>query len=224
MRKRRYEGGHALRHNYSLQHKNVMLRPLARTDLEFLRNWRNDPETSRFLSPIPYIMPDSQSEWFEKESADSGSCTFAIEETERLRRIIGSVALYNIEGDTAEFGRFMLSSETRGMGIGQIAVKLILQFGYRMLSLSRITAEVHQKNNAAIITYLKSGFVIFGNYLIDQGEYMLMIMSTDISGERGGYVTLCFILHYTSPHPRRSVINCNSNGFEFVQGTVNFGR
>ena len=53
-------------HKYSASLDNVRLRPLKKEDIEKLRMWRNDPDISRFLSPIPYITENMQEKWFEK--------------------------------------------------------------------------------------------------------------------------------------------------------------
>ena len=50
-----------MNHKYSASLDNVRLRPLKKEDIEKLRIWRNDPDISRFLSPIPYITEIMQS-------------------------------------------------------------------------------------------------------------------------------------------------------------------
>lgn len=164
-----------MKHAITARYKNVLLRPLGPGDLEALRVWRNDRELSRFLTPLPEITPEAQAAWFERAEAGEGELTFAIDETERLKGLAGSVALYNVSGKTAEFGRFLLRKEARGQNVGFIANTLALCVAFRVLGLEKITGFVHQENSAAIITYLKSGFTICGSRPFASGGYELEI-------------------------------------------------
>lgn len=165
-----------MKHNMTASYKNILLRPLYADDLESLRQWRNDRDLSRFLSPLPEITPESQCEWYERELMARNSYTFVIEETDELKQIVGSVALYGVDGKTAEFGRFLLCKEAQGKNIGFIANTLVLYIGFEVLGLDKVTGCVHQENNAAIITYLKSGFTICGNHPFEGGGYELDII------------------------------------------------
>ena len=94
-------------HKYSAGLENVRLRPLRKEDIEKLRIWRNDPDISRFLSPIPYITENMQEKWFEKYLLDPDELIFAIEETDCLNRMVGSLSLYNFKDNEESFMKFV---------------------------------------------------------------------------------------------------------------------
>lgn len=50
----------------TLAHGSLTLRPLQRQYLEQLRQWRNQPETNRYLVTRLYITPEQQLHWFEE--------------------------------------------------------------------------------------------------------------------------------------------------------------
>ena len=162
-----------MEHNFTKTQENISLRPLCENDLENLRQWRNDKDLSKYLSPVPHITSEQQQKWFEQWRNHPTGYLFAIEFDGAL---VGSVALDNVEGGSGEFGRFMLSGETRGKGVGRLATQLTLKIAVEQLGLRKVWATVHQKNSAAIITYLKSGFVITGNEKLADDEYQLIIL------------------------------------------------
>ena len=49
-----------------LQKENVVLRRVENKDIEMIRNWRNDPKISQYMSFRDYITPEMQKKWFDK--------------------------------------------------------------------------------------------------------------------------------------------------------------
>lgn len=150
-----------MKHTLSASYGNVALRPINESDLESLRSWRNDAQLTKFMSTIDYITPDKQREWYESDNTNQDCYTFAIDETQSLKRLVGSVALYNLSDTSAEFGRFLIGdNDARGKGIGYLGTVLCLYLGYVTMGFQTINANVHEDNVAAVKAYLKSGFVI----------------------------------------------------------------
>jgi len=155
-----------MKHTLSAVFKNVRLRPVREEDLEPLRLWRCDEKATKYLTKIDHITPKKQREWFESDNANQHCYTFAIEETQTLKRMVGSVALYNIDGFFANFGRFLIGDlEARGKGIGSLGTILCLYIGFTELGLKTVTAHVHEENTAAIKAYEKGGFAVTGEHL-----------------------------------------------------------
>jgi len=168
------------------EHKNTLLRPIVEGDLEVLRKFRNETK-SLYLRKIDYITSGAQKAWFKKEQESKNSYAFAIVETETLKRTVGSCALYNINDDKAEFGRMLIGDkEAHGRGIGFLATLLCLHIGFEKLMLKTITANVHEENIAAVKSYLKAGFVIYGKKLYERGGFELEIGVTKESKDWGG--------------------------------------
>ena len=151
-----------MKHSIVVSYKNIKLRPLYADDLESLRTWRNDQELTRYLTPIGEISAEAQQRWFENDTANPDSYTFAIDETKELKRFVGSVGLYEFTSDSAECGRFLIDKTTSGRGIGFLSITLCLYIGFERLGLKRITAVVHEKNTSALTTDQRGGFVIVG--------------------------------------------------------------
>lgn len=154
-----------MKHNYSARYGNILLRPLEEGDIENLRVWRNNTHQTRFLRPVGHITPEMQQQWFEKYLTNENEITFAIVETKDLNRMVGSVALYDFEGDVAEIGKIQIGDpEAGGRGIGRVSLVMAMWIGFKRMGLKKIIASVHQENIAAHKNDMKVGFQIVGNH------------------------------------------------------------
>ncbi|MDO4323076.1 MAG: GNAT family N-acetyltransferase [Lachnospiraceae bacterium] len=159
-----------MKHSYSAGVQNVRLRPLEERDIESLRIWRNDPEKTAFLRRIGEITPDMQKKWFEAYLENPDEITFAIEETQELHRLVGSVALYNFKDGAAEAGKIQIGDdEAHGRGIAAKSMALAACIGFHYFGLEKIAASVHQENAAAYRSYLKIGFRAVGSHEAPMG-------------------------------------------------------
>jgi RimJ/RimL family protein N-acetyltransferase len=156
-----------MNHQFSISYDNIKLRPLAQTDIEQLRQWRNDKSNSVFLRPIPYITKDSQEAWFNSYLKDKDSIIFAIDETKDLKRLVGSVSLYNFNPalNTCEVGKIQVGDkEAHGKGIARKAMALAMYTGFKEFHLNKIIAAVHERNIAAYKSYMDIGFLVVGKH------------------------------------------------------------
>lgn len=152
-----------MNHNYKAKYKNILLRPLMHDDIESLRVWRNDRQATRFLRQIGYITPEMQEKWYETYLENKKEITFAIVETEDIGGIIGSISIYDIAGDTAEFGKLQIGEHrAHGRGIGSLATTMALLIAFDKIGVTRIVGCVHQENIAAHKSYMRIGFRITG--------------------------------------------------------------
>lgn len=152
-----------MNHKYYAKYKNILLRPLCHDDIENLRVWRNDMHATRFLRQIGYITHEMQEKWFQNYLNNQSEITFAIVETEELNRIVGSVSLYDIFGNQAEFGKIQIGDkQAHGKGIGRVSMVMALAIGFDKLGLKKIIGCVHQENIAAHSNDIKIGFKIMG--------------------------------------------------------------
>jgi RimJ/RimL family protein N-acetyltransferase len=172
-----------MNHEISLSNNDICLRPLAHEDIEWLRVWRNDPENSRFLKPIPYITPEMQEAWFREYLGDPDTYTWAIDETRDMNRLVGSVSLYHFiadihepgipaydlslkkdaggkdAGSACEFGRLMIGDpEARGRKIGFMATTLCVDIAFRIFGVEWIYLFVAKGNIPAYKIYRAVGF------------------------------------------------------------------
>lgn len=154
-----------MKHSYYGCYKNVELKPLIEDNIENLRIWRNNAEQTKFLRKIGVITPEMQKCWFENYLDNERDITFGIYETDELNRLVGSLSIYDIEGNRAEIGKIQIGdSEAHGRGIGRISLVIAMKIGFELLGLEEIYASVHQDNIAARSNDLKIGFKIVGNH------------------------------------------------------------
>lgn len=152
-------------HNFKARYQNVRIRPLAKGDIEALRLWRNDASKTRFLRPLGEITPQMQENWFYRYLDSPDEYIFAIDETERLGRMVGSVALYDVHGNVAEVGKIQIGdAAANGRGIGRTSKVMAMWIGFRKLGLKKIVNSVHRDNRPAYINDLRVGFRIVGEH------------------------------------------------------------
>ena len=160
-----------MKHNLKASYLNVCLRPLDKNDIENLRVWRNDKDATKYLRQIPYITPEMQAKWYENYLTQNDQITFAIDETNTLNKMVGSVSLYDITDTQAEFGRIQIGEkEAHGKGIGKLATIIILYIGFCKLNLTKIIATVNKQNAPACKIYFNVGFKIVGEHSTPNGD------------------------------------------------------
>lgn len=164
-----------MQHDLTIQHGEITLRPLRHHDIEQLRIWRNDQENSRYIRKLPYITKEDQEIWFSRYLEEEGSYCFAIVDDEEL---VGSVALYDVSGDSAEFGRLMIGAR-KGRGYGTKATEAALRIAFEQIGVSKIHAEVSFGNDAALAIYTKVGFRITGERHNDEAKLDEYVIELD---------------------------------------------
>lgn len=163
-----------MKHNIVVEYKHVRIRPLTEDDLENLRRWRNDEKMSTFLRKIGEITPEMQMNWYKKDCADVTTATFAIEEISELNRMVGSVSVYDIDGDVAEVGKIVVGDpEAKGKKIGYYGLLMAMYAGYQKLGIKNYLGEVHEDNKPAYINDMRAGFIVTGKHKFADGGYEL---------------------------------------------------
>lgn len=163
-----------MKHKHCAEYRNVRIRPLHETDIELLRQWRNDASLSKFLNPMVEITPEMQKKWYESYLNDQSIVTFAIEEIQDLHRLVGSVALYDFDGDKAEVGKLEIGDPAaRGKKISYYGILMAMYVGYQKLGINTYLSEVHEDNMAPKINTLRAGFIVTGKRPFIKGGYEL---------------------------------------------------
>lgn len=158
--------------NFSARYGNVLIRPLEKKDIERLREWRNDPSQTKFLRNVGYITAEMQLKWYENYLCDNTQVIFAIEETKDLNRIVGSLAVYDINSDkkTAEIGKIQIGdTEAHGKGIGRVSLVMAMKVAIKKMNIIKIVGEVSPDNIQAYTNDMKVGFKIVGRHTNDMG-------------------------------------------------------
>lgn len=154
-----------MNHKFEARYADTYLRPLKNEDIENLRLWRNDKQATRFLRPLDYITPEMQAKWFDSYLKNESEITFAIIEDKDLNRMVGSVAIYEINrtNHTAEIGKIQIGDkDAHGRGIGKKALVMAMKVGFQKLGITKFVGEVHQENVTARTNDKKIGFKFVG--------------------------------------------------------------
>lgn len=163
-----------MKHTFAAEYEHVRIRPLQEQDIELLRTWRNDENLSEFLTPVGTITAEMQRDWFYKYLEDDSIATFAIEEINELKRVVGSVAVYDFKGDTAEVGKIVVGDpEAKGKKIGYYGLLLAMYIGYQKMGVNMYLGEVHEDNMSAKTNDLRAGFIVKGKHPFMKGGYEL---------------------------------------------------
>lgn len=166
-----------MKHYLGAEYQHVRIRPLRESDIESLREWRNNQDMSTFLRSVGTITPEMQKRWYENYLEDETIVTFAIEETQKIHRMVGSVAIYNFDGDTAEVGKIVVGDpQAKGKKIGYYGLILAMYVGYQKMNINTFVGSVHEQNMPAKINDLQAGFQVTGKHPFPDGGFELEII------------------------------------------------
>lgn len=138
------------------------LRELARKDIEFINNWRNDPELISFLgAPFRYINVDVDENWFDNYMSNRAHVVRCSIVTESDDKVLGLVTLASIDqlNQSAELHIMIGEKDSRGKGMGTFAVTEMLKHAFNNLNLHRVELSVLSTNKVAQKLYEKCGLV-----------------------------------------------------------------
>jgi len=151
-----------MKHEYTVSYGRVLLRPLAQTDTEELRLLRN--RKREFFLNSTVISAETQKKWYQQYLEKPGDYMFSICHGVS-GKWIGAVGIYDVEPESgmAEFGRLLIGCElVTERGLGTDATKAACVFAFQQLRLKRLKLNVYHDNTAALVTYLKAGFLPIG--------------------------------------------------------------
>ena len=146
-----------------LQGKLVRLRPIEREDLPRYIQWVNDPEILAYFGTyLPYNLAKEEA-WFDGMNKDASVINFAIEYEGRH---VGGCGFIGIDhrNQSAEVGLFIGDKDLWDRGLGQDALRTMLDYGFDQLNFHRIYLRVFAENARGVHAYEKIGFVHEGRF------------------------------------------------------------
>jgi RimJ/RimL family protein N-acetyltransferase len=156
----------------------VILRALTRDDLPHLNRFNNDLAYELAGGgdpPMPQALERLQAE-FDREAGSGGrdGAKFAIEADGQF---IGGCALFNFDetSRTCELGIGIGDPAYQGKGYGREAVRLLLDYAFRLRNYRKVCLRVYGNNERAIRAYRACGFVEEGRlraHVWSAGEYV----------------------------------------------------
>lgn len=165
-----------MKHHSIIKGKNILLRPICEEDIEQMRVWRNKEPIRKCFIYQKLISKEEQKRWYQNYLNLEDDRMFIIEYNQIK---IGTAALYHIDTakGEAEFGRIMIGEEDfKGKGIGKETVRLLCEFGFTTLHLSKIRLEVFTDNKPALHLYKQVGFNEIGVKNESSREIMELVL------------------------------------------------
>ncbi|MFX1541339.1 MAG: GNAT family N-acetyltransferase [Promethearchaeota archaeon] len=140
----------------------VTLRGLELDDAETILAHFNDVELRQYLGHLIPISKDEEQQWIRNtwESRQKGTeHVFGIE-LNKNQQLIGTCSLFDIHqiNRSAELGIAIWNKQYWSKGLGQEALRLLLNYGFYFLNLHSIFLIVNEDNPRAIRAYEKVGF------------------------------------------------------------------
>jgi len=146
-----------------LSEDNIRLRELLSSDKERLAELANNKkiwDNVRDYFPHPYTEKDAI-EFIGICAKENPKTTFAIEFQKEFVGVAGLVLQTDVYRKTAEIG-YWIGEPYWNKGIGTMAVKLLLNYGFNSLKLHRIFTGVFEYNKASQKVLEKCGFRLEG--------------------------------------------------------------
>ena len=161
-----------------LETKRLLLKPVEAEDLSFLLNLRWDKEITQNILHDPISMED-QKQWYEKIRKGNNvvlSIFYKESEDDVTPSIIGTIGLFDItmRHQRATLKSMRILPQYQGKNIGLEATNLIVDYGFNVLNLNKITCDLFEDNIARLKGLLKLGFKkegVLKQHYFHQGKF-----------------------------------------------------
>jgi RimJ/RimL family protein N-acetyltransferase len=128
----------------------LILAPLDSTDVELVREWRNDYRIWRWCRQSDVISDVEQRAWFERQASDPAVKTWKlVRKTDSDAKTVGVCGLSGIDwlSRRAEFSLFIAPRYQR-RGYARAGLTIMLEHAFKNLGLHQISGEVFDGNPA----------------------------------------------------------------------------
>jgi UDP-4-amino-4,6-dideoxy-N-acetyl-beta-L-altrosamine N-acetyltransferase len=172
----------------------VELREIKTVDKEKVREWRNNPEISKYMYSDQHITADEHDKWFNRIINDKTSKYWIIVCD---NEDVGLVNLYNIDKQNLRcYWAFYISSpNVRGKGVGSFVEYSVLHYVFDELGLKKLCCEVLGFNEPVVRMHKKFGFKeegLFREHIIKNNKphnvYCLAILRNEWNEIKSGIV------------------------------------
>lgn len=137
----------------------IYIRSITYDDTDTIVKWRAQDNVKRYFIYRGELTKEVHNNWM-RTQVETGRVVQFIVCMKEDDRPIGSVYLRDIDRQhsKAEYGVFLGEEDIRGMGIGQEALRLVLDVAFKILGLNRVYARALADNEASINCFLECGF------------------------------------------------------------------
>jgi RimJ/RimL family protein N-acetyltransferase len=163
----------------SLIGNSTILQEVIPDDAEQMCNLRNNPQINRFLSSTETILVEDQKAWLKKNAEKHDNFYFKIL-NKKTGEFCGTIALYDIEHNMAEFGRYICTSPLQSIE----AEYLIIKFGFDVVFLDKIYCRTVKANQYVWNQHYKYGFKDIREEVLGPRQMLHMIQEQDVNSFR----------------------------------------
>ncbi len=162
----------------------VEIKRISQGDMTSLRDWRNDPEVTRWGYSNHVISEEEHKAWFEETILDGSKVYWKIV-VDGIA--VGAIFLTSIsdQSDKCEWGMYLADVDVRGKGVAQAACALSFHYAFNELNLEVVNCEAFAQNEAAIGLYESVGYVRTGLQVdaVKRGDEMLSVVTLELTRE-----------------------------------------
>lgn len=144
-----------------IQSYEVLLKRLTQEDIELVRNWRNDPKISSFMSYRDHITQEMQQKWF--DSINNGNNYYFVIHYNNKKVGLADLKKINKTENSAELGIFIYEDDYLNSMIPYKVMFSLTDFAFYELNLSYLEAYILKSNKRAIRFNMSYGFVLQPN-------------------------------------------------------------
>jgi len=155
---------------------------ISQSDKASLRQWRNDPEVTRWGYSNHVIGEAEHNAWFDAMLVDASKVYWKIV-VDGIA--VGAIFLTSIsdQGSTCKWGMYLADVDVRGKGVAQAACALSIRYAFTDLGMKVVKCEAFAQNEDAIGLYESVGYVQTGVQAeaVKRGDEMLSVVTLELT-------------------------------------------
>ena len=166
-----------------LQNDNIILRPLAPSDVPLLLNFFQDMNAMRYYLPQMWRTYNLEqlygllADWHDQVT----DFVYSVRSADEEGALLGIVNLSGIDwtSHTAEIGVAIVDPAVRGRGLGTQTLTLMLNYAFEQMGLRRVFARVMSENDPSLRLFDKLGFTregVMREHVARDGRFLDMIL------------------------------------------------
>ena len=157
---------------------------VSQADKASLRQWRNEPEVTRWGYSNHVISENEHREWFDAMLTDSSKLYWKIV-VDGIA--VGAVFLTVIshQEKSCKWGMYLVDVDIRGKGVAQAACALSFRYAFSDLGMDVVKCEAFAQNESAIRLYESVGYVSTGVQVdaVKRGDESLSVVTLELTRE-----------------------------------------
>ena len=162
----------------------VAIERISQSDKASLRQWRNDPEVTRWGYSNHVIGEKEHHAWFDAMLVDASKVYWKIVADGVA---VGAIFLTGVsdDGKSCEWGMYLADVDVRGKGVAQAACALSFRYAFSELGKNVVKCEAFEQNEAAIGLYESVGYERTGVQAdaVKRGDEMLSVVTLELTRE-----------------------------------------